>query len=219
MNLASHRLCRALVAAVLMTLALSACAPVMMGGAFMGSMSAADRRTLGAQIEDEAIESKAAKRIEENLGDRVHVNLTSYNRQVLLTGEVPNDQDKQLVEQVVSRVENIRSIFNELAVLGHSTLTQRSSDTLVTAKVKSELIDAKDLTSSAFKVVTERGTTFLMGRVTRREADRATDIARNISGVQKVVRLFEIITEEELLQLQPTPSDPKNGAGRTTNNY
>ena len=219
MNLASHRLPRALFAAALMTLALSACAPVMMGGAFMGSMSATDRRTLGAQIEDEAIESKAAKRIEENLGDRVHVNLTSYNRQVLLTGEVPNDQDKQLVEQVVSRVENIRSIFNELAVLGHSTLTQRSSDTLVTSKVKSELIDAKDLSSNAFKVVTERGTTFLMGRVTRREADRATDITRNISGVQKVVRLFEIITEEELLQLQPAHSDPKNGAARTGNSY
>jgi len=219
MNFASHRLSRALFAAALMTLTLSACAPVVMGGAFMGGMSATDRRTLGAQIEDEAIESKATKRIEENLGDRVHVNLTSYNRQVLLTGEVPNDQDKQLVEQVVSRVENIRSIFNELAVLGHSTLTQRSSDTLVTAKVKSELIDAKDLTSSAFKVVTERGTTFLMGRVTRREADRATDITRNISGVQKVVRLFEIITEEELLQLQPPPSEPKNGTGRMNNNY
>jgi len=219
MNLASHRLSLALFAAALMTLALSACAPVMMGGAFMGGVSATDRRTLGAQIEDEAIESKAAKRIEENLGDRAHVNITSYNRQVLLTGEIPNDQDKQLVEQVVSRVENIRTIFNELAVLGHSTLTQRSSDTLVTAKVKSQLIDAKDLISNAFKVVTERGTTFLMGRVTRREADRATDIARNISGVQKVVRLFEIITEEELLQLQPPPSEPKNGTGRMNNNY
>ena len=218
MNLASHRLSLALFAAALMTLALSACAPVMMGGAFMGGVSATDRRTLGAQIEDEAIESKAAKRIEENLGDRAHVNITSYNRQVLLTGEIPNDQDKQLVEQVVSRVENIRTIFNELAVLGHSTLTQRSSDTLVTAKVKSQLIDAKDLISNAFKVVTERGTTFLMGRVTRREADRATDITRNISGVQKVVRLFEIITEEELLQLQPPPSDPKNGAGRASYN-
>jgi osmotically-inducible protein OsmY len=219
MNFASHWRAWALFAVALMTLVLSACAPVMVGGAVMGGMSAADRRTLGAQIEDDAIESKASKRIDENLGDRVHVNFTSYNRQLLITGEVPNDQDKQLVEQVVSRVENIRSIFNELAVLGHSTLTQRSSDTLVTAQVKSGLIDAKDLTSSAFKVVTERGTTFLMGRVTRREADRATDIARNTSGVQKVVRLFEIITEEELLQIQPPPSEPKNSAGRTTSRF
>jgi osmotically-inducible protein OsmY len=219
MSFASHWRAWALFAVALMTLVLSACAPVMVGGAVMGGMSAADRRTLGAQIEDDAIESKASKRIDENLGDRVHVNFTSYNRQLLITGEVPNDQDKQLVEQVVSRVENIRSIFNELAVLGHSTLTQRSSDTLVTAQVKSGLIDAKDLTSSAFKVVTERGTTFLMGRVTRREADRATDIARNTSGVQKVVRLFEIITEEELLQIQPPPSEPKNSAGRTTSRF
>jgi osmotically-inducible protein OsmY len=219
MSFASHWRAWALFAAALTTLVLSACAPVMVGGAVMGGMSAADRRTLGAQIEDDAIESKASKRIDENLGDRVHVNFTSYNRQLLITGEVPNDQDKQLVEQVVSRVENIRSIFNELAVLGHSTLTQRSSDTLVTAQVKSGLIDAKDLTSSAFKVVTERGTTFLMGRVTRREADRATDIARNTSGVQKVVRLFEIITEEELLQIQPPPSEPKNSAGRTTSRF
>jgi osmotically-inducible protein OsmY len=178
----------------------------MVGGAFVGGMTASDRRTLGAQIEDESIETKAGKRIEENLGERVHVNVTSYNRQVLLTGEVPSEQDKQLVEQVVSRVENVRSIFNELAVLGASTLTQRSSDTLVTGRVKSSLIDSKDLTSSAFKIVTERGTVFLMGRVTLREADRCTEIARTTSGVQKVVRLFEIITEEELLRMQPQPA-------------
>jgi osmotically-inducible protein OsmY len=206
MKFAFPRLSVALLAATVIALGLSACAPIMMGGAFMGGVSASDRRTLGAQIEDESIESKAAKRIEENLGDRVHVNVTSYNRQVLLTGEVPNDQDKQLVEQVVSRIENIRSTFNELAVLGSSTLTQRSSDTLVTGRVKSGLIDSKDLTSNAFKVVTERGTVFLMGRVTLREADRGTDIARTTNGAQKVVRLFEIITEEELLQMQPQPA-------------
>jgi osmotically-inducible protein OsmY len=206
MKFASHGLSLAVFACAVMAVGLSACAPVMMGGAFMGGVSAADRRTLGSQIEDEGIESKAVKRIEENLGDRVHVNVTSYNRQVLLTGEVPNDQDKQLVEQVVSRVENIRVIVNELAVLGHSTLTQRSSDALVTGRVKSGLIDSKDLTSTAFKVVTERGITYLMGRVTLREADRCTDIARNTSGVQKVVRLFEIITEEELLRITPQPA-------------
>ena len=215
MNLASHRLSRVLFAVAFLAAGLSACAPVMMGGAFMGGISASDRRTLGAQIEDESIESKAAKRIEENLGERVRVNVTSYNRQVLITGEVPNDQDKALVEQVVSRVENIRTIFNELAVLGHSTLTQRSSDTLVTGRVKSGLIDAKDLTSNAFKVVTERGAVFLMGRVTLREADRGTDIARTTNGVQKVVRLFEIISEEELLQMQPQPAQ---GGGRSQSN-
>lgn len=188
-----------------LTTLLGACAPVMMGGAIMSGMSAADRRTLGAQVEDEGIEMRAVNQIKVHLGDRVHINVTSYNRQVLLTGEVPSEQDKQLAEQVVSRVENVRAIFNELAVLGHSTLTQRSSDALVTGRVKANLIDAKDLTASAFKVVTERGTTYLLGRVTTREADRATEIARSASGVQKVVKLFEIISEEELLRMQPQP--------------
>jgi osmotically-inducible protein OsmY len=206
MNFAPRRFFPCLLACAVLAAGLSACAPVVVGGAFVGGMTASDRRTLGAQVEDESIETKAVKRIEENLGERVHVNVTSYNRQVLLTGEVPSEQDKQLVEQVVSRVENVRSIFNELAVLGQSTLTQRSSDTLVTGRVKSSLIDSKDLTSSAFKIVTERGTVFLMGRVTLREADRCTDIARTTSGVQKVVRLFEIITEEDLLRMQPQPA-------------
>jgi osmotically-inducible protein OsmY len=178
--------------------ALSACAPLVLGGAFVGGMMASDRRTSGSQVEDEGIELRASSRIRDNLGERVHVNVTSYNRQVLLTGEVPSAQDKQLVEQVVARVENVRSIVNELEVLGNSTLTQRTSDSLVTGKVKASLLDAKDLFANAFKVVTERGTVYLMGRVTQREATRATDIARGTGGVQKVVRLLEIISEDEL---------------------
>ena len=196
---------------------LTACAPLLVGGAVVTGMSAADRRTTGSQIEDERIETRGASRIREHMGDRVHINITSYNRQVLLTGEVPSDQDKQLAEQVVSRIENVRSITNELAVLGPSTLTQRSSDALVTGRVKANLIDAKDLNSSAFKVVTERGVVYLLGRVTAREADRATDIARRTSGVQKVVRLFELITEEELFEMQaPANTAPgTTGSGRT----
>ncbi|HBH38626.1 MAG TPA: transporter, partial [Curvibacter sp.] len=191
--------------------------PLLVGGAVVTGMSAADRRTTGSQIEDERIETRGASRLRENLGERVHINITSYNRQVLLTGEVPNEQDKQLAEQVVSRIENVRSITNDLAVLGHSTLTQRSSDALVTGRVKANLIDARDLNASAFKVVTERGVVYLLGRVTAREADRATDIARRTSGVQKVVRLFELITEEELLEMQaPANTAPgTTGSGRT----
>lgn len=190
---------------------LSACAPLMVGGAVMGSMVAMDRRTSGAQVEDEGIELRAVSSVREHLGERVHVNITSYNRQVLLTGEVPSPQDKQLVEQVVSRVENVRSIVNELDVLGNSTLTQRASDSLVTGKVKAGLLDAKDLFANAFKVVTERGTVYLMGRVTQREAERATDIARGTGGVQKVVRALEIISEEELSSMlpKPAPADAK----------
>ena len=185
---------------------LSACAPLIVGGALVGSLMATDRRTTGAQIDDEAIELRAASRIRENLGERVRVGVTSYNRQVLLTGAVPSAQDKQLVEQVVSRVENVRAIVNEIGVLGSATLTQRSSDALVTGRVKAGLIDAKDLFTNAFKVVTERGTTYLMGRVTQREADRATDIARSTPGVQKVVRVLEIISQEELQGMLPKPS-------------
>jgi osmotically-inducible protein OsmY len=196
------------VLAATLAASLSACAPVVVGGAaVVGSLVAVDRRTSGAQLEDEGIELRAAARIRENLGDRVHINVTSYNRQVLLTGEVPTAQDKQLAEQVVSRVENVRVIVNELGVMGNSSFTQRSSDTLVTGRVKAGLVDARDLYASAFKVVTERGVVYLMGRVTQREADRGTDIARSTSGVQKVVRVFEIISEEELQALLPKPAE------------
>ena len=131
---------RAALVAVLVgsTLGLSACFPLIMGGAAVGALVATDRRTSGTVVEDEGIELKAAARIRENIGERVHVNITSYNRQVLITGEVPSAQDKQLVEKVVSSVENARNIVNELAVLGNSTLTQRSSDALVTGRVQQQ---------------------------------------------------------------------------------
>jgi osmotically-inducible protein OsmY len=199
-----------LCAAALLVGSLTACVPLVIGGAAAGgSLVATDRRTSGAQLEDEGIELRGTSRIRTSLGERGHVNLTSYNRQVLLTGEVPTAQDKQLVEQIVSRVENVSTVVNELAVLGNSTLGQRSSDTLVTGRVKAQLIDAPDLFSNAFKVVTERGTTYLMGRVTQREADRATNLVRATSGVQKVVRIFEVISEEELARLLPAPAKPQ----------
>ncbi len=201
------RACLAICAAA----AMSACVPVIMGGMVMGGLVATDRRTSGTQLEDEGIELRAASRLREALGERAHFNVNSYNRQVLLTGEAPNAQDKQLIEQIVSRVDNVRSIVNEIAVLGNSTLPQRSSDSLVTGKVKAGLVDAKDLYANAFKIVTERGTTYMLGRVTQREADRATEIARSVNGVQRVVRIFEIISEDELRRLlpQPAPGDVK----------
>ena len=201
-------------AALLLT-SLTACVPLLIGGAAAGgTLMATDRRTSGAQIEDEGIELRGASRIRSNLGERGHVNLTSYNRQVLLTGEVATAQDKQLVEQIVSRVENVTSVVNEVVVAGNSSLTQRSSDILISGRVKAQLIDAPDLFSNAFKVVTERGTTYLMGRVTQREADRATNLVRSTSGVQKVVRIFDIISEDELARLLPTPAKPQ-AAGAT----
>jgi osmotically-inducible protein OsmY len=185
--------------------ALLGCAPLMVGGAVMGGMIATDRRTPGTVVEDEGIEIKAALRIREALGDRVHANITAYNRQVLITGEVPSAQDKQTVERITAGVDNVRNIVNELEVIGHSTLTQRSSDAIVTGRVKAALVDAKDLWVNAFKITTERGTTYVMGRVTPREAKRATDIISGTTGVQKVVRILESITEDELARLQLRP--------------
>ena len=171
----------------------------------MGGMVASDRRTSGTQLEDEGIEVRANSRIRENVGDRAHVNVTSYNRQVLLTGEVPSEQDKQLVESIVSRVDNVRNVVNELAVMGNSTFTQRSSDAIVTGKVKANLVDAKDLFANAFKITTERGTTYVMGRVTAREARRATEVISATGGVQRLVRVLEAISEEELARTLPPP--------------
>jgi osmotically-inducible protein OsmY len=195
------------VASVVLGASLSACVPLVMGGAFVGStMVATDRRTSGAQLEDEGIELRANNRIGQALSDQVHINVTSYNRQVLLTGEVPTATDKQKLDDLVLKVENVRSVVNEVAVLGTTSLSQRSSDTLVTGKVKASLVDARDLQSNVFKVVTERGVVYLMGRVSQREADRATELARNVSGVQKVVRVFEILTEDELKNAIPQPA-------------
>ncbi len=200
---------RALLALVAVA-SLGACVPlvpVMVGGAMVGgAMVASDRRTSGMVVEDQGIEIKAGNRIREDLGERVHVNVTSYNRQVLLTGEVPSAQDKQLVERIVANTENVRNIVNELAVMGNSTLTQRSSDSITTGRVKAAIVDAQDLFANAFKIVTERGTTYVLGRVTQREAKRATEVIAATSGVQRVVRVLEIISEDELARMLPAPN-------------
>jgi osmotically-inducible protein OsmY len=202
-----NRFTLTLLAATSLAAALNACVPLVVGGAAVGTaLVVTDRRTSGAQLEDEGIELRSANRLREALGDRAHINVTSYNRQVLLTGEVPTAQDKQTAEQVVSRVENVRSLVNELAVQGHSTLGQRSNDVLLAGKIKAAMVDAKDLQANSFKVVTERGIVYLMGRVTQREANRATEIARGTSGVQKVVRVVEILSEEELQRLGTQPA-------------
>ena len=192
-------------AALALVMGLGACAPLVVGSFVGGAMVATDRRTSGTQLEDEGIELRSANRIREMVGDRVHVNVTSYNRQVLLTGEVPNDRDRQYLAKLISEVDNVRSVVNELAVMPASSLGDRSTDALITGKIKASMLDSKDIFASAYKVVTERGTVYLMGRVTQREANRATDIARTVGGVKKVVRVFEVISEEELKALLPEP--------------
>jgi osmotically-inducible protein OsmY len=178
---------------------LGGCAPLLIGGALAGgAMVFTDRRTSGTQVEDEVIELKGMNRVREVLGERGQVNVTSYNRIVLLTGEVPEAADKTTVEQAVAKVDNVRSVVNELAVGLPRSITGRSSDALLTTKVKASFIDAKDLFSNALKVVTSQGVVYLMGRVTEREAERAADVARGVAGVRKVVKVFEIVSEAEL---------------------
>jgi len=197
------------VTAAVAALQLAGCAPLVVGGAMVGgTMVYVDRRTTGAQVEDQTIEVKSANRATEVGGDRAHVNVTSYNRTVLLTGEAPTEADRTAIEQAVQRVENVRSTVNELAVALPSSLSTRSNDSFLTTKVKATFVDAKDLQANAIKVVTERGNVYLMGRVTEREATRATDLARTVSGVQKVVRVFEIISEAELAELTAKTETP-----------
>lgn len=211
------RMMLATCAAAVLGTSLTGCFPLLAGGAIAGgALVATDRRTSGAQLEDEGIELRAMSRLRDNVGSRARVSVTSYNRQVLLTGEVLNEQDKKLVEQVVSRVENVASVVNELAIINSPSFVQRSSDVLITGQVKAMFVDAKDLYANSFKVVTERGTVYLMGRVTQREADRATEIVRGARGVQKVVRILEIISEDEMRSLllpQPKPA-PAEAAPR-----
>ncbi|WP_396269634.1 BON domain-containing protein [Ideonella sp.] len=195
-------ICAALASAAL----LSACAPLLLGGAAVsGALMVTDRRTSGAQVEDQAIELKGESRLRAALGDRAHLNVTSYNRIALITGEVANETDRQLAESTIQAVENVKTVVNEAAVAGLSSLTSRTNDTIIASKVKASFVDAKDLQANSIKVVGERGIIYLMGRVTEREAARAAEVARGVSGVQKVVRVFEILSEAELKAMQPEP--------------
>ena len=181
---------------------LQGCIALLGAGAVAGGLSLNDRRTGGTQVEDQAIELKSGGRLREAIGEAGHINVTSYNRIALLTGEVPTDADKASAEKAIAAIEGVTNVVNELEVGANSTLSTRSSDTVITTRVKSALIDAKDIQSSAIKVVTERGNVDLMGRVSEREATRAADIARSQPSVLKVVRVFEILTEEQLANLK-----------------
>jgi len=199
------RMQHGLLAAALGASLLSGCAPLVVGGAVMTGVVAVDRRTAGTQLEDEAIELKVASAINKELGERVHLNVTSYNRRALLTGEVRSEADRARATLLAQSQENVKDVVNDLTIGAPSSLTQRTKDTVITGQVKAAFLDAKDLQSNAVKVITERGVVYLMGRVTTREAQRATDIARGIGGVAKVVRVFEDISEEELKRLSQPP--------------
>jgi osmotically-inducible protein OsmY len=191
-------------AVALLTLSsLTACAPLLLGGAVGTAFVASDRRTSGTQLEDKGIEIKAARRVRDTLGDRGHVSVNAYNRLLLLTGEVPTEADKAAVEQAVKSVDTLTGVVNELAVTLNSTLSSRSSDVILATKVKATLVDARDLFANAYSVVVERGEVHIMGLVTEREANRAAELIATIPGVKRVVKVMQIISEDELARRQP----------------
>jgi osmotically-inducible protein OsmY len=196
-TLAKAILCAALASS------LSGCIAVMAGSAVMGAVATADRRTLGAQTEDKGIAVKGDVRVAKVVGDAGHVNVTSYNRRVLLTGEVRDEEMKAAVEREVKGIDNVVSVDNELEIAGPSSYTSRSSDALITTKIKASLVDKKTVSAVSFKVVTERGNVYLMGIVTPREGNIASQVAQGVSGVQRVVKIFEYISEEDLKAMQP----------------
>jgi osmotically-inducible protein OsmY len=188
--------------------ALQGCLPAIATGMGAGTLMFLDRRTSGAYVEDEAIEWKAENRIGERFGDRAHVNAISFNRNVLLTGEAPDAAAKTEIEHIVAGLSNVRGVTNEVQIAGVSSYAARSNDAYITSKVKARFVEANRFAANHVKVVTEAGTVYLMGLVTRGEADAATDLARTTGGVQKVVRVFEYISDDEARRLDNRPPEP-----------
>ncbi|WP_018411716.1 BON domain-containing protein [Methyloversatilis thermotolerans] len=188
---------------------LQGCFPVVAAGAGTAVMSALDRRTTGTQVEDESIELRAESRLREKLGNRANVNVVSYNRNVLLTGQVADEATRAEAATIVSEVPNVRGISNETDIAGVSSLTQRSSDAVITSKVKARILDSQRVNANHVKVVTESGKVFLMGLLTEAEARAAKEVAASTSGVRRVVAIFEIISADEARRLDTAGSQKK----------
>jgi osmotically-inducible protein OsmY len=189
------------------SISLQGCIEMMIGGAVMGTIAATDRRTFGAQTEDKAIAIKGEARIANLVGDAGHVSVDSFNRQVLLTGTVRDAEMKAAVGREAEAIEGVKSVVNELEIAGASSYTARPGDALITGKVKASFVDTRDLYANSIKVVTESRTVYLMGRVTQREGALAAHVASGVSGVQKVVKVFEYINEQELKDLSKAPDE------------
>lgn len=188
---ASRKLRLSLLLLPLLAATLQGCIEMAVVGAGAAAMSAVDRRTTGVQIDDEGIELRATNRIGERFGDKVHVNVTSFNRSVLLTGEVPDANARAEIEKIVQATPNVRGITNDLQVAGGSSLSARASDAGITGKVKARFLDANRFNPLLVKVVTEASVVYLMGIVTEAEGNEAAEIARTTGGVRKVVKVFD----------------------------
>lgn len=190
-----------LMAGALCVASLSACAPLVVGGAVTGAMVATDRRSSGVQLDDQGIELRAANRLRDKLGNRARVSVTSYNRRVLLTGEAASESAKAEAEATVKGMDNVDAIYNELAITNSPSFTEKAGDALLTSRVKAGLVEIKEISANSFKVVSEHNVVYLMGRVTQQESDMATEVARTTKGAERVVRVMEILTPEEVARL------------------
>ena len=175
----------------LLAVPLQGCIEMAVVGAGAAALSAVDRRSTGAQVDDEGIELRATNRVSERFGDKVHVNITSFNRSVLVTGEVPDAKAKAEIEKIISGTVNVRSVTNDLQVVGGTSLSSRASDATTTGKVKARFLDANRFNPLLVKVITEASVVYLMGIVTESEGAAAVDVARTTGGVRKVVKVFE----------------------------
>lgn len=185
-----------------LSLTLSACAPLLIGGAAASAMVANDRRTSGTFVEDASIELKLTNKISAALGERSRVSVTSFNRRVLLTGEVATPTLKTMAAELAKNSPNVELVVNELVVAAKASATQLAADTLLSSRVKFALVSDNGIDASATKVITERGQVYLMGMLTEAEAQKVTEVVRRVSGVQGVVRVVEIISEQQLLEFQ-----------------
>lgn len=189
------------------TLGLSGCFGLAVTGAAVGTMAVLDRRSLGAQTEDQAIELRGLRELNQEINNsgKGSISITSFNRRVLLSGQADTEQTRQRAEEVIrARVANIRDIYNEVEIVGPADFATRTRDTSLTARVKAGLVRERDLSSNAIKVTTERSTVYLLGLVTNNEGERAATIASQVSGVTRVVTLFEYVTEDELAKILGT---------------
>lgn len=202
-----------MIAALLLALPLAGCVEMAVVGVGAAVMSHEDRRSTGAQVEDEGLELRAGNRIGERFGDKVHVNVTAYNRFLLLTGEVPDAATREAIEKLVLELPSKpRGVSNELRVAGKASLTARSNDTFITGKVKARFLDAQKFNALHVKVVTEAATVFLMGIVTEAEANAAVEIARTTGGVAKVVKVFEYCKATDQVCRPRDAAKPKAGS-------
>ena len=207
MNKTRLRLAAALIVALPL---LQACVPAVIAtGAAAGVMTVQDRRQTGVQAEDEAIEWKAAQSVPQQYAEASHLNFTSFNKRLLITGEVPGEEAKQAIGEQAAKVSGVWGVYNETVVGPASSLTTRSNDSYITSKVKARLVDEKHLSANHIKVVTEAGTSFLMGIVSERESKLATIIASRTDGVRKVVNLMEVVSDAEIKRLDTPPGTAK----------